>query len=187
MKDALCNGCNPDIFMEDSWARKGLKFTRSLEKARGFCDSCPVRIKCLAMEMKAEAGQPADHRIGIFGGMTGLQRHSLEKRGTDYAGQDPVDLRKDIPDRGDGWAERHTTLARNVITWLVENVEPNAEAPTAAKLSRTMSARVVDMRRVFAALQEDQILTRNSSGALIRKAAQQSAKSWLPRHLRGQR
>lgn len=185
MDGALCNGCNPDIWFEDAWASKRLVFTKSLEKARTFCDACPVRVACLAAEMKAEAGMPCDHRIGVFGGLTGAQRHSLEKRGTDYAGVDPVVLRADIPDRGDAWAERHTTLARNVIAWLVENVEPGAEAPTAAKLSRAMSARIVDMRRVFVALQEDQILQRDDAGMLVRKAVHQSAKNWLPRFLRG--
>jgi Transcription factor WhiB len=182
MKGALCNGSDPAIFFEDAWRHK--VWTKQLEKARGFCDSCPVRAQCLAEEMKAEAGMPVDHRIGIFGGMTGAQRHSLEKRGTEYRGLDPVEVRATIPDRGDAWTDRHTALAREVITWLVENVEPDAEVPTAAALARKMSARVVDMRRVYQALIEDQVIRRDDTGTLLRKSAHQSAKNWLPRHLR---
>lgn len=184
MKNALCNGTNTDIFFEDRWADKRIPFTKGLEKARTFCDACPVRRECLAAEMEYEKGMLWTHRAGIYGGLTPAQRFSLEKRGTDYSEADPVELRRSIPDRGDQWEERHTALARDIITWLVEHTPEGLEVPSAAKLSRILGSRVNDVRRVYQALQEDQIIVRTEGGALIRRAHAASARKYLPPHLR---
>lgn len=184
MKNALCNGADPDIFFEDAWTRKHIPFNKALEKARGFCDNCPVRSKCLTDEMDYEKGALPSHRAGVYGGMTPHQRHSLEKRGTRYVEADPVDLRRNIPDRGDQWEERHTALAREIITWLVEHTPEGMEVPSATKLSRILGGRLNDVRRVYQALQEDQIIVRTDKGSLVRKSSATATKKYLPKHLR---
>lgn len=46
-----------------------------------ICGDCPVRTPCLTYAMKFEA-QGADHRYGIWGGMTATQRENLARKGT---------------------------------------------------------------------------------------------------------
>lgn len=203
IEHASCKEMRPGVFFEDVWFRERRPYTEALAKARTSCDACVVRWECLDMEMAAEHGIIDTHRSGVFGGFTAQQRHSLEKRGASLhcecgEAYDPVQLRAGdldcqfcgrkgymapIPDRGDGWTQRHTKMAQDVIAWLVENVEPNAEAPTSAKLARTLSIRVNDLRRVYDALQDDHILVR-TDGVLVRKAAAASSKNYLPPHLR---
>ena len=204
LEHAACRDMRPAVFFEDQWFKERRPYTEALAKARTHCDGCPVRWECLDMEMSAEHKMAEHHRAGVFGGLTAQQRHALERRGASLHCQcgeayDPVQLRTGdlscqfcgrtgymapIPDRGDGWTQRHTALAQDIIAWLVENVEPEAEAPTAAKLARTLSVRVNDLRRVFESLLADHILVRADTGALIRKASASSAKAWLPPHLR---
>lgn len=183
-EDAACKGKPPRWFFEDLWLDSRVSFTKGLTRARSYCNVCPVRGACLAMEMRYEVGMAESHRAGIYGGLTPAQRYSLEKRGMDYSNVDPIDLQDMIPDRGDEWAERHTILAREVIAWLVENCEPGAEVPSASKMSRTLTARVGDMRRIYEALRADQILRRTNEGILIRQATAASSRNWLPIHLR---
>lgn len=171
--------------------------------ARDFCDTCPVRWACLEQCCKIEGTESLDHRAGIFAGMTPAQRHSLAKRGQALAcpncgdSYDPVDLRNGtischcgtakatpIPDRGDQWTDRHTKLARIVIDWLGENVEPGETVPDALKLSRTLKVGVKDLRRVYQALIEDHVIIKRK-GIIRRRNATSSAKLWTPRHLRG--
>lgn len=184
LSSALCNGADSSIWFEDRWADKRIPFTKGLEKARTFCDACPVRRDCLAQEMEYEKGAMAQHRAGVYAGFTPAQRHSLEKRGTDYVGADPVEVRRNIPDRGDQWEERHTDLARSIITWLVEHTPEGMEIPSAAKLSRILGSRVNDVRRVYDALKEDRVIVRTDTGVLVRRAAGTSSKKYLPPHLR---
>lgn len=205
IEHASCKDMRPGVFFEDQWFKERRPYTEALAKARSTCDTCIVRWECLDMELAAELGIIDTHRSGVFGGFTAQQRHSLEKRGASLTcpcgeAYDPVQLRAGdldcqfcgrtgymapIPDRGDGWTARHTKMAQDVIAWLVENVEPDAEAPSAAKLARTLAIRVNDLRRVYEALAADHIIVRTDTGALVRKATASSAKNYLPWHLRG--
>lgn len=203
-KEAVCNGRPTWKFFEDSWFQRKIPYNEGLSGAREDCDVCPVRGACLAMEMEAEQGAAIDHRAGVFGGMTPQQRYSLERRGQEPrctlcdALRDPVKLRNGdlscaacgvqgemlpIPDRGDEWTPRHTEMARSVIAWLVENVQVDGEVPTNGRLARQLGLRVNDMRRVYEALEADQILE-NVEGTIVRRGLYSSARGWVPRHLR---
>jgi hypothetical protein len=200
--EAACNEQPTELFFEDDWFKAHIAYSVALPKAREFCDGCPVRVACLAMEADAEHGNADHHRAGIFAGMTPHQRYSLETRGVGLScptcddKYDPVLLRKGdlscscgpkhmppIPDRGDQWMLRHTDLAHNTIAWLVENIEPDCEAPTADKLARKMDVRVKDLRRVYQALLDDQLLEL-VNGKLVRRADATAARGWVPPHLR---
>lgn len=203
VKEAACHGQPLGLFFESDWFKYGIAYSVALPKAREFCDDCPVRAACLAMAADAEFNNADQHRAGIFGSMTPHQRYSLEKRGVGLScstcGEkyDPVLLRKGdlscscgpkhmplIPDRGDQWTPRHTDLAQNTIAWLVESIEPDAEAPMAAKLARKMGVRVNDLRRVYVALLEDRILEETIDGKLVRRTSASASQGWLPPHLR---
>lgn len=204
IEHASCKDMRAGVFFEDVWLRERRPYTEALTKARTTCDSCPVRWECLDMEMSAEHGMSDMYRSGVFGGFTASQRHSLEKRGASLTcpcgeAYDPVQLRAGdldcqfcgrtgymapIPNRGDSWTARHTKMAQDVIAWLVENVEPDAEAPSAAKLAIAMKIRVNDLRRVYESLAADHILVRTDEGVLVRKATAASTRNWLPLHLR---
>lgn len=191
-KEAVCNGRPTWKFFEDSWFKRKIPYNVGLAGAREDCDICPVRAACLAMEMEAEQGAAIDHRAGVFGGMTPQQRYSLERREVPWQGGDPVKLREGIlpvgsmepiPDRGDDWTPRHTEMARTVIAWLVDNIEIDGEVPTNGRLARQLGLRINDMRRVYAALEADQILEA-VEGKLVRRGLYGSARGWVPAHLR---
>lgn len=203
-KEAACNGRPTWKFFEDSWFQRKIPYNVGLAGAREDCDICPVRGACLEMEMEAEKGAAIDHRAGVFGGMTPQQRYSLERRGVEVfcsvcgKHRDPVKIRdgdlscehcgiegemEPVPDRGDDWTPRHTEMARTVIAWLVDNIEVDGEVPTNGRMARQLGLRVNDMRRVYAALEADQILE-NVEGAIVRRGLYASARGWVPRHLR---
>lgn len=193
-KEAACAGRPTAMFFEDSWHKRKLPHSTGLMLAREVCDTCPVRGACLAMEMELEQGAAIDHRAGIFAGTTPQQRYSLERREVDWNGSDPTLLRDGIlgngstmlpiPDRGDAWTPRHTVMAQDVIAWLVENVQVDGEVPTSGRLARQLGIRVNDLRRVYEALEADQILERIGKDTIVRRAQYTSAKGWVPPHLR---
>lgn len=178
-----------------------IPWTKTVDGARDYCDTCPARAACLKMALEAEGDDTAEYRAGIFGGMTPFQRHSLRKRGVALEcancgeSYDPVELREGkiacrcevrsmppIPHRGDQWVRRHTKLARMTLHWLIDNVEVGGEVPDALALSRQLKVAVKDMRRVYQALKEDLILRRDN-GKLVRRYVAE-AESWTPPHLR---
>lgn len=193
VKEAVCNGRPTWKFFEDSWFQRKIPYNVGLAGAREDCGVCPVRTACLEMEMEAEHGAAIDHRAGVFGGLTPQQRYSLERREVDWRGADPKDLVQGflpdgsrmapIPDRGDDWTPRHTEMARTVIAWLVDNIEVDGEVPTNGRLGRQLGLRINDMRRVYEALEADQILE-NVEGKLVRRGLYGSARGWVPAHLR---
>lgn len=197
---AACRGKPTAWFFEGEWE---LSYTKGMARARVLCDDCPVSAACLDLAMEHEARSAETHRFGIFGGMTPHQRFSLERRGQEVACpvcselRDPVLLRDGdlscincgysgemapIPNRGDQWTPRHTTLAEEVIAWMVENVEPDGEVLSAAKLSRKMSVRVNDMRRVYEALIADHVM--ELVGTKLLRRATGATRGWIPPHLR---
>lgn len=192
-KEAACDGRPTWRFFEDSWHQMKIPYADGLAWAREDCDTCQVRGACLAMEMELEQGAAIDHRAGVFGGMTPQQRYSLERREVDWAGSDPTLLRQGIlangssmapiPDRGDAWTPRHTAMAQDVIAWLVENVQVDGEVPTSGRLARQLGLRVGDLRRIYEALEADQLLE-NVDGTIVRRVQYRSASGWVPPHLR---
>lgn len=208
MKDAQCKGRPHRIFYEDIWPNPEVTLmpdVKALERAREhFCSRCPVRPECFVLAMDAEKRETVFQRSGLYGGLTPHQRHSLEKRGVDArcicgAPRDPDDLRQGkircneacginnetmptLPDRGDEWMGRHTILAQKVVAWLVENIPLDNPIPTPSRLSKTLSARVSDMRRVYSALLADGSIA-NEDGVLVRRSCG-TVNNWLPPHLR---
>lgn len=205
LAEAKCRGDDTNLFSEEHWFRKRISFAKGVAAARDKCDHCPVRWECLKIEMAYEHGLAEAHRALVYAGMTASQRYSLEKRGVALdcpsCGEqfDPIQLRigdlecafcsykaemEALPDRGDEWVPRHTLLAGAVLTWLIDNVSADDEVPSASKMAKIVNARVNDMRRVYEALQVDQILVRTGDGVLRRQAVAASAKGWTPKHLR---
>ena len=70
MDDAACLGTDPDIFFSTSPDIRAA--------AKSICNSCPVRLQCLAYTINAEA--QGNTRYGISGGLSGNQRKRLAKR-----------------------------------------------------------------------------------------------------------
>jgi hypothetical protein len=50
--------------------------------AKSICAACPVWVRalCLAEEMEAEHGQPAEFRWGIYGGLDPRERTELDRK-----------------------------------------------------------------------------------------------------------
>lgn len=178
----LCTGQPSSIWFDDQWS--DTPYTVALQNARDICDQCPARVACLKLAMQAEGEDGVDYRAGIYAGLTPQQRHALFKRGTAWQGVDTVELRQDIPDRGDQWTDRHTKLARMTINWLINNVDDLAEIPDALSLSRKMKVGVKDLRRVYQALRDDHVIRRNPEGKLVLRNTPAAVDRWLPPHLR---
>ncbi|MFI1926964.1 WhiB family transcriptional regulator [Streptomyces sp. NPDC020377] len=53
---------------------------RSSARAVAICATCPVLAHCRAAVLVREKGLPACHREGVIAGLTGPQRHALERR-----------------------------------------------------------------------------------------------------------
>lgn len=48
-------------------------------RAKMVCAECPARLLCLTWQMEHETGLGPRARYGIFGGLTGEERHQLAK------------------------------------------------------------------------------------------------------------
>lgn len=68
---SVCAQTDPDAF----FIEKG----GSYEPARQVCSRCVVKTNCLEKAMTDEGDLSADHRFGMFGGLTPKQRHALYK------------------------------------------------------------------------------------------------------------
>ena len=67
--DAACRHQDADIwFSRRSWTR-----------AREICVACPVLDDCRAAVLRREKGLPKGRRDGVIAGLTGPQRHDLER------------------------------------------------------------------------------------------------------------
>lgn len=197
------------MFFEDIWPDEenpnGPKpVTEALEAARAVCAACPVRAECYGDIMGHEKGQSSRYRMGFQADMTPLQRWSAEHRKVIRCPEcqallDPTAVRQGeiacpnwcaidrtmpaIHDDGDRWTRRHTTLARKVVRYLVENeMVEGAELPRPRPLAETWKDRSNDMCRVFEALTLDGTLT--FDGKTYRRGAVRGAwKNWDAMHL----
>ncbi|WP_328495271.1 WhiB family transcriptional regulator [Streptomyces sp. NBC_00414] len=68
--NALCRNEDPELWFSD----------RTRAVARALCHSCEVLEECRVAVMRREDGLPKCDRGGIVAGLTGPQRHALEKR-----------------------------------------------------------------------------------------------------------
>lgn len=142
--------------------------------ARSICETCGVRRECGLAVMTDEADKPLADRDGVFAGMTPGQRYSLERRGTIRClcghVRDPIDLVDGIlacevcgttesvppiPLQGDRWAKRHTTLARKLVGWLVENTEEDTRLPQPSSMVEILGSSIHDVIRVYEGLVAD--------------------------------
>lgn len=183
----------------------------ALACARSICARCPVRRQCYAEvveeEGNADAGQGGKLqriiRFGLRAYMTPAQRWSAYHRQAVRcphcnAPLDPIAVvegeiacvngcpidrtMSPIPDDGDKWTRRHTTLARKVVRWLVEKVPVGSEIPGPNPLAKQWNDRYSDMKRVYDALVADGTL--ELDGKTYRRRARLAAlKLWSPEHL----
>lgn len=176
----------------------------ALAACRLVCDHCPVKRKCVELVMAQEAGYAAANRFGVAAGMTPAQRWSLGKRealACEDCGRtlDPTDLRNGdyrcfcgasrtvapIPDDGDRWSRRHTTLARRALAYLVDGSDPGVELPAPKALADAWGVHKRDMKRVYEELCADSLIRRNAEGtAWVVSAHSAPGREWNPRHLR---
>ncbi|WP_353962407.1 WhiB family transcriptional regulator [Streptomyces sp. NBC_00038] len=67
---AACRSADPELWFSD----------RTRATATAICNSCLVLQECRVAVLHREAGLPACDRAGIAAGLTGAQRHELDKR-----------------------------------------------------------------------------------------------------------
>lgn len=70
MKPA-CEGLPVDLFFPG----RG----QSAAPAKAICAGCEIRTACLQVAMEIEGFAPQNHRHGVFGGMTPLERWQLTR------------------------------------------------------------------------------------------------------------
>jgi hypothetical protein len=124
--------------------------------------------------MTDEANRPLEDRDGVFAGMTPGQRYSLERRGTTRClcghVRDPIELVDGIlaceacgttatvpaiPLQGDRWAKRHTTLARKLVGWLIEETLDDTKLPQPSAMVEILGSSIHDVIRVYEGLVAD--------------------------------
>lgn len=153
----------------------------ALDSARAICVSCKVRKECAVDTLVDEATRAEDERYGVAAFMTPRQRQSLARRGTLRCAcghvRDPIDLVQGrllcprctnnevppIPDNGDRWAKRHTTLARKVMAWFAENVGSGDQVPPPSKMAPMLHATLHDTMHVYHGLHSEGTLRREKS------------------------
>lgn len=74
---AACAGADVELFYAYDSGIRGAERARMTGEALALCESCPVRVECLAETM---AREKATYRFGIWGGLTGNERQSLARR-----------------------------------------------------------------------------------------------------------
>lgn len=75
--DAACNGIPTEMFYLEKSVSSNSTEARMVLK---LCAGCPVRQQCLDTAMQMEGNAAANHRYGIWGGMTPRQRSRLAKQ-----------------------------------------------------------------------------------------------------------
>ncbi len=209
LERAACRGATA-VFFDDIWPGGGRDplgedtVETALATARAVCDRCPVRRQCLELALETETGMAAVNRFGLTAGFTPAQRWTLEKRAAMRCEQcgivlDPTKIREGnydcecgafrtvapIPDRGDPWSRRHTTLARRVLAFLVDGVGSGTPLPHPTPLSDSWGVHKTDMLRVYRALAEDSLIARNeSNNEWVRTGEGVRHAMWQPPHLR---
>lgn len=203
LDDAACKGATGYPFFTNLPDESGQGGdSDGVVAARRYCDSCPVRSECILEAVHYEHGAEPSRRNGVWAGYTPAQRQSAERRNAISCAvcgatfdpalvrigivRCPVDKRHvdrvlpPIPDEGDQWSKRHTTLARRVL----KHLDAGGPVPRPRRLSVEFAVREQDMARVFAALVLDGTLRRNTRGDYLRTKRTRRADptTWLPPH-----
>lgn len=72
---AVCRSIGPEPFdTPDDMSSSALK--AHYDRARVFCESCPVQYECLASALNEEEGVPRDERQGVRGGFGPRARYN---------------------------------------------------------------------------------------------------------------
>lgn len=71
---AACVGHPPEWWMPDTTG--DVNYYR---RAKAICATCPIRTRCLADAMRAEASGSDVHRHGLWGGLTPAERATLAR------------------------------------------------------------------------------------------------------------
>jgi hypothetical protein len=202
---AACSALPLSLFFEDVYPSNddgtdGALIPEALERARGICASCPVRLACHEDAMTHEAGAAANRRHGVSGGLTPAQRYSLWRRDSwrcEQCGElyDPLGIvageavcicgwneEPPIPDAGDQWFPRHDELLRLLIAWLLEETVPGDRVPPPYKMLEILGyRRKDDMPLIYARLLDDGLLMRGDGrGVYFRRAGRGALASWQP-------
>lgn len=84
---AACAGIDPEVWFPDQ-ATGGTYAT-----ARGICDTCPIRERCLDYAMDREARLGYRHRAGMWGGKTPEERAAMVGKGKHRPTPLPADVK----------------------------------------------------------------------------------------------
>lgn len=71
-KNAACRGLGDTMFPDNSDGK--------IAEAKRICSGCPVLRACFEAVMRAEGGQCAKDRHGIYAGLTAGQRYNLYRQ-----------------------------------------------------------------------------------------------------------
>lgn len=75
---AACIGDDPEL-----WFPKPQRFSQGQSRIdwdtpRSICETCPIRERCLDYAMRNEAGFSLNHRAGMYGGKTPVERAAMD-------------------------------------------------------------------------------------------------------------
>lgn len=197
VEKAFCLRSSPDVFYDDIDKQTYEARDAAIVRAQGICGICPVRQECGEQAMLEEQGTGLDMRSGFRAYMTPDQRISIERRGG-LKGRDPMDLVQGrdgdrqvppVPLDGDRWSRHHTTLARKLVRWLVDNVEVGDRIVGTFALDaicETLGCTMPQLDRVLEALVQDGTLDYEPGEPIVyvRRQAPGAIGSYLPPHLR---
>lgn len=74
---AACRRYSPLLWFAEGASEQDQYIT---SVAVGVCETCPVRLQCLAFALTLEGGATVNGRHGVYGGKTPEQRASVYKR-----------------------------------------------------------------------------------------------------------
>lgn len=202
---AACTGLPTTMFFDDVWPvdEEGEQLPLvqdALDRARGVCESCPVRVPCHLAAMAEEGGSAEARRFGFRGGITPAQRYSIWRRDSarcERCGEayDPLGLvageavcecgsfsEPVIADEGDAWYPRHDGLLVRLVDYLLAKTKPGDRIlPPYRMLEALGHRRKDDMPLVYERLIDDGMIERGlGRGEYYRRAGKGALLRWRP-------
>lgn len=193
-----------EVFFSDIWPdgveHDGPLNPEALARARGVCETCPVRTECYLAALSEEGGAAESNRFGVRGGVTPAQRYSVWRRDSvrcERCGEvyDPLGLvageavcecgsfsEPKIPDEGDTWYPRHDGLLQRLVDHLLANTKPGDRIlPPYRMLEALGHRRKDDMPLVYQRLIDDGMIERGAAkGVYYRRAGKGALLRWSP-------
>lgn len=77
LPSASCRTVDPELFYPPA----GFGRPKAESVAKEICGGCPERVACLESAMRAEAGESAKMRAGVWGGTTPAERARMASAG----------------------------------------------------------------------------------------------------------